>query len=116
MRIAIPMNGDRLNQHFGHCEEFALFDIDPRSNKIVSSTVTPAPEHQHGLLPPWLKERGVTHVIAGGMGAHARLLLTEASIEVITGAPSETSPVLVEQFLNGTLQTVERSCDHTCHH
>ncbi len=116
MKIAIPTTGDRLNQHFGHCTEFVFFDIDPGSRKVVSSTVTAAPEHQHGLLPPWLKERGVTHVIAGGMGAHARLLLTEASIEVVTGAPSDSSATLVEHFLDGTLQTVERSCDHTCHH
>ncbi len=116
MKIAIPMTGANLNQHFGHSEKFAFIDIDPGSKKITSSTETAAPEHQHGLLPPWLKERGVTHVIAGGMGAHARLLLQEASIEVITGAPSETPAVVVERFLQGTLQTIESSCDHTCNH
>lgn len=116
MKIAIPMSGACLDQHFGHCQNFAFIDIDPGSRKVVSSEVTPAPEHQHGLLPLWLKQRGVTHVIAGGMGAHARSLLKDASVEAITGAPSQTPTVLVERFLEGTLKTNERSCDHNCHH
>ncbi len=103
MKIAIPMTGDCLDQHFGHCEKFALIDVEPVSKKIISNAVTLAPEHQHGLLPSWLKQRSVTLVIAGGMGAHARSLLQDALIEVITGAPSETPAALVGRFLEGTL-------------
>ena len=116
MRIAIPMSGDCLDQHFGHCEKFAFIDIDTQINKPVSSAVEPAPEHQHGSFPEWLKQHGVTHVIAGGMGAHARSLLTAASIEVITGAPSIAPADVVAQFLARTLQSVDRPCDHVCHH
>jgi predicted Fe-Mo cluster-binding NifX family protein len=54
---------------------------------VTATKETPAPEHQSGLLPPWLKERGVTHVIAGNMGAQARSLFYAASVEVLTGAP-----------------------------
>ena len=75
-----------------------------------------APEHQPGLLPPWLKEHGVTLVIAGGMGARARSLLPEASIEVITGAPSENADTLVRRYLDGTLTSIEHTCDHVCSH
>lgn len=116
MRIAIPMSGDYLEQHFGHCEKFAVIDIAAGTKEVTATNVIQAPEHQPGLLPPWLKERGVTLVIAGGMGAHARSLLREASIEVITGAPAERPAVLVRRYLDGTLATVERSCDHVCNH
>ena len=116
MRIAVPMSGDCLDQHFGHCEKFAFIDIDKESMKTVASTVEQAPEHQHGLLPKWLKEHAVTHVIAGGMGAHARSLLTGASIEVISGAPSIAPTDVVARFLAGTLEAVDRPCDHVCHH
>lgn len=112
MRIAIPVTGDQLEQHFGHCEKFALFDFDQETKKLVASGETPAPEHQPGLLPPWLKERGVTHVIAGNMGNRARTLLQDASVEVVIGAPVETAEVLVQQYLNGTLVTTEPTCDH----
>ncbi len=116
MRIAVPMTGECLDQHFGHCEKFALIDIDPKTKSTTFTTTEMAPEHQHGLLPFWLKEHGVTHVIAGGMGAHARSLLAEASIEVITGAPSTKPADVVASFLAGTLLSVDRLCDHVCQH
>jgi Uncharacterized conserved protein len=116
MKIAIPVAGDYLNQHFGHSEKFALIAVEAETKKILSVAVEAAPPHEHGLLPKWLHELGVTHVIAGGMGAHARSLLAEASIQVVTGAPSDTPANIVARFLSGKLESVDRSCDHVCHH
>jgi len=112
MRIAIPMTDGRLAQHFGHCEKFALVDVDPVTKEITASTEVAAPEHQPGLLPPWLKERGVNIVIAGGMGARAHSLFQAASIEVLTGAPAESPTAIVRQYLDGKLVTGENACDH----
>ena len=116
MRIAIPMSGDFLEQHFGHSEKFAMVDVAPGTKEVSAVTEIVAPEHQPGLLPPWLKEHGVTLVIAGGMGSRARLLLQEASIEVITGAPSEGATTLARRYLDGALTSIEHTCDHVCNH
>jgi predicted Fe-Mo cluster-binding NifX family protein len=115
MRIAIPITGGRLAQHFGHCEQFALIDVDPATKETKGATEVPAPEHQPGLLPPWLKERGVNLVIAGGIGGRAHSLFEAASIQVLTGAPSETAATLVRQYLDGTLVTGPSACDHHGH-
>jgi predicted Fe-Mo cluster-binding NifX family protein len=112
MRIAIPMADGQLAQHFGHCEKFALLDVDLATRQITASTEVQAPEHQPGLLPPWLKERGVNLVIAGGMGARAHSLFQAASIEVLTGAPTESAATLVRRYLDGKLVTGENACDH----
>lgn len=112
VRIAIPMADGRLAQHFGHCAKFALIDVDPAAKKITASTEVDAPEHQPGLLPPWLKERGVNLVIAGGMGSRAQTLFHAASIEVLTGAPAEAVDALVQQYLDGSLVTGANVCDH----
>jgi predicted Fe-Mo cluster-binding NifX family protein len=112
MRIAIPMADGVLAQHFGHCEKFALIDVDPAGKEITQSTEIAAPEHQPGLLPPWLKERGVVLVIAGGMGSHAYSLFQGASIEVLTGAPAESPTALVRKYLDGKLVTGANACDH----
>ena len=69
MRIAIPMTAGRLSPHFGHCEQFALLDVDQASKKIVGKLELQSPEHQPGLLPRWLTEKGATLIIAGGIGA-----------------------------------------------
>jgi ATP-binding protein involved in chromosome partitioning len=115
MRIAIPVVGGRLAQHFGHCEKFAFVDVHPSTKETTGSTEVAAPEHTPGLLPPWLKERGVDLVIAGGMGPRAHALFEAASIEVLAGAPAETAATLVRQYLDGKLVTVENTCDHHGH-
>lgn len=76
-----------MDQHFGHCERFALIDVAPKNREMTAEVELAAPEHDRGLLLRWLKERDVTHVIANGMWAHARSLLHEGSIEVVPGAP-----------------------------
>jgi predicted Fe-Mo cluster-binding NifX family protein len=106
------MADGRLPQHFGHCAKFALIDVDPAAKKITASTEVDAPEHQPGLLPPWLKECGVNLVIAGGMGSRAQTLFQTASIEVLTGAPAETVDALMQQYLDGNLVTGANVCDH----
>jgi predicted Fe-Mo cluster-binding NifX family protein len=112
MRIAIPMADGRLAQHFGHCEKFALVDVDPVTKEITASTEVEAPEHQPGLLPPWLKERGVNLIIAGGMGSRAHSLFQAASIEVLTGALAETTAILGAAVSGGKLVTGDNACDH----
>jgi ATP-binding protein involved in chromosome partitioning len=112
MRIAIPMADGRLAQHFGHCEKFALIDVNPLTKQITATGEVAAPEHQPGLLPRWLKERSVNLVIAGGMGSRAHSLFQAAAIEVLTGAPAESASTLVRQYLDGKLVTGNNTCDH----
>jgi predicted Fe-Mo cluster-binding NifX family protein len=116
VRIAIPVTDGHLCQHFGHCEIFAFVDVDSNSKQILKSEELAAPEHQPGLMPPWLKRHGVTHVIAGGLGTRARDLLSQVSIEIFGGAPSDSPDDLVRHYLDGTLLASERVCDHSCDH
>ncbi len=112
MRIAIPLANGRLSMHFGHCERFALMDVDPESRKVISREDVDAPPHQPGLLPGWLGERGARMIIAGGIGQRAQSLLAEMGIQVVVGAPSETPEKLVGDYLAGTLRVGENICDH----
>jgi ATP-binding protein involved in chromosome partitioning len=112
MRIAIPITNGLLAQHFGHCAHFAFIDVDTTAKKVLGSAQEAAPEHEPGLLPRWLRERGVTVVIAGGMGPRARTLFAQAGIEVLTGAESREPEVIAGDYLNGALVTGANSCDH----
>lgn len=112
MRIAIPLANGTLCSHFGHCEHFALVDVDPGSKRIVSREDVEAPPHQPGLLPPWLAERGAKVIIAGGMGHRAQLLFTEQGIEVVVGAPVKSPEELVAAYLEGSLPSGANPCDH----
>jgi ATP-binding protein involved in chromosome partitioning len=112
MKIAIPVADGKLSMHFGHCERFALIDVDPTEKKIIKRADLEAPPHEPGLLPKWLAERGANMIIAGGMGQRAQALFNEQGIEVIIGAPVETPEKLVNSYLAGTLQAGENVCDH----
>jgi len=110
--IAIPIADGRLCMHFGHCEQFALLDVDIQSKEILNSRQMAPPAHEPGVLPRWLHEQGVNIVIAGGMGGRARDIFTGQGIEVIVGAPAQSPESLVRSHLDGTLQPGENACDH----
>ena len=112
MRIAIPLVDGRLSLHFGHCERFALVDVDPAAQQILRREDLAAPPHQPGLLPPWLAERGAEIIIAGGMGQRAQALFAAHGIQVVVGAPAEEPERLVLAYLQGTLEVGENACDH----
>jgi len=112
MKIAIPVVNGVLNTHFGHCKEFVFIEADRESKEIVKEDTVAAPPHEPGLLPHWLSQRGVTMVIAGGMGQRAQGLFSEEGIEVVVGAPAEDPKTLVLQYLAGNLVTGDNACDH----
>jgi predicted Fe-Mo cluster-binding NifX family protein len=112
MKIAIPLAEGKLTMHFGHCEQFALLDVDPAEKKILSREDIEPPPHQPGLFPPWLAGRGVTVILAGGMGQRALDLFRQNGIQVVIGAPVETPEKLAGDYLAGTLQAGENVCDH----
>ncbi len=112
MKIAVPVANGLLNLHFGHCEAFAILDVDTEQKKIVAQSEIKAPAHEPGLLPRWLGERDVNMIIAGGMGQRAQSLFIQQGIEVIVGASCETPETLVNSYLAGTLQSGANACDH----
>ncbi len=112
MKIAIPLAQGKLSLHFGHCEQFAMIDVDSGTKKIVRREDIVAPPHEPGLLPRWLAERGANMIIAGGMGQRAQSLFEQNRIEVLIGAPSDTPERLVEAYLGGALQSGDNVCDH----
>ena len=112
MRFAIPLADGKLAVHFGHCASFALIDADAIGKTIQQRQDIDAPPHQPGLLPPWLAERGVNRIIAGGMGQRAQQLFVAEGIEVLVGAAVDTPENLVTACLNGMLQTGVNACDH----
>ena len=112
MKIAIPMAKGNLCMHFGHCEQFALIEVDEKTKQIKGTILLNPPPHEPGLLPRWLHEQGANVIIAGGMGQRAQSLFAENSIKVVVGAPAETPESLVTAYLAGTLQTGSNVCDH----
>ncbi|MDA8123635.1 MAG: iron-sulfur cluster carrier protein MrpORP [Deltaproteobacteria bacterium] len=112
LKIAVPMAAGSLCQHFGHCEQFALYDVDADKKAILETTLVTPPPHEPGLLPTWLQEQGAELIIAGGMGSRAQELFVGKGIHVVTGAASEAPEKVVADYLRGELTTGANVCDH----
>lgn len=110
MKFAIPLAEGKLTAHFGHCQEFALVEVE--DDQIKSKETLVPPPHEPGVLPKWLHGLGTNVIIAGGMGARALDLFAQNNIKVIIGASVLTPEELVKQYLDSTLQTGANVCDH----
>ena len=121
MKIAVPLSGGAVSPHFGHCEQFAIIDVDESQKKIVAKELIVPPPHQPGLLPKWLGEKGVNVILAGGMGVHAKDLFLSQNITVVTGVMEGDAEKAVNYYITDSLETGADTCDHsggdhTCQH
>ena len=51
MKIAIPLAAGRLSMHFGHCETFALVDVDEKTKEVSQMITLQPPAHQAAFCP-----------------------------------------------------------------
>lgn len=112
MKIAIPVADGRLCPHFGHCQQFALIDVDEITRQPKQTAFLTPPPHEPGVLPRWLHQQGAGVIIAGGMGQRAQHLFAENGIQVVVGAASETPENVVQAYLEGSLVSGQNWCDH----
>ncbi len=110
MKFAIPTLNEQITPHFGHCEKFAIVEVE--ENKVVNHEFITPPVHQPGVYPKFLADHGVHIIIAGGIGQRAQDLFAQNNIEVCMGVQGGTPTELVEHYLENQLQTGQNLCDH----
>jgi predicted Fe-Mo cluster-binding NifX family protein len=109
MKVAIAKDGDEVSGHFGHCSEYAVFNVE--NKKITKTEILESPGHEPGKLPAFLAGHQVTHVIAGGMGPRAVDLFCANNIEVFIGVRGPIDTV-ISDFVAGKIAQGESSCTH----
>lgn len=84
MRIAVTYENGEVFQHFGHTEQFKVYDIE--DGRIVKSLIVDTNGQGHGALAGFLLGGGVDVLICGGIGGGARNALAQAGIRLYPGA------------------------------
>lgn len=112
MRIAVAAMGKIVAGHFGHCENFILFDAE--EGQITAQESIPNPGHRPGFLPNFLADKGAQVIISGGMGGGAVDIFNERGVEVIVGAQGDAQAA-VEAYLKGELETTGAVCHEHQH-
>jgi len=121
MVVAICFDKGRVAQHFGHTEEFKIYEVTKDKEEVEFYYVKTQGEGCSALVPI-LKANKVNVLVCGGLGQGAYNHLTEAGIIVVPGVEGEVDDVFGE-LMDGTLQYGEGpNCDHhhedghECHH
>ncbi|MBQ0001750.1 MAG: FKBP-type peptidyl-prolyl cis-trans isomerase [Clostridiales bacterium] len=111
MKIAVTYENGNVFQHFGHTENFKIYEV--QDGKVIDSLVMPSAGSGHGALAGFLSALGVEVLICGGIGGGAQSALSEAGIEICSGVSGNTDEA-VEVYLRGELISEGVNCDH--HH
>ena len=107
MKIAVASTNQNVSAHFGHCEEFHVFE--ECGGKITSGKALKNPGHRPGFLPNYLHEQGVDVIISGGMGGAAVSIFNEHGIEVVIGPEGDVKKA-AEMYLAGELESTGSVC------
>jgi predicted Fe-Mo cluster-binding NifX family protein len=113
MKIAVASDKGQVTEHFGHCEEFVVFDVE--DNQIVKTEAIANPGHKPGFLPNFLNDLGVNVIISGGMGSGAVEIFNENNIEVLVGASGDAAEA-ASAYIQGSLQSTGSICEDHNHH
>lgn len=113
MKIAVTYENGQIFQHFGHTEQFKLYDVADGS--IIATEIVNTNGSGHGALAGFLMQQGVDVLICGGIGGGAQVALAEAGIKLYGGVSGEADAA-VNALLAGSLGCKPNvRCNHHDH-
>ena len=114
MRIAVTYANGEIFQHFGHTEQFKIYDAE--NGAIVAAQVVGTNGSGHGALAGFLAALQAEVLICGGIGGGAQMALASAGIKLYGGV-SGNADAAVRAFLEGKLDfNPNVQCNHHGHH
>jgi predicted Fe-Mo cluster-binding NifX family protein len=119
MKIALPSNENKVDNHFGHCDYFTVFTVD-ENRSITSEEIieSPAGCGCKSNIAGVLSQMGVKVILAGNMGQGAVNVLNKHGIQVLRGCSGDVRTV-ANKWLEGSLADSGMGChEHHdgCHH
>ncbi len=113
MRIAVTYDNGEIFQHFGHTEQFKVYDVE--DNKIIKEEIIDTNGQGHGALAGFLFNGKVDILICGGIGGGAQNALAQAGIKLYGGV-SGNADEAVAAYLEGKLDyNPNVKCSHHEH-
>ena len=114
MKIAVTYQNGQIFQHFGHTQQFKVYEV--ADNKVISAKVVDTGSSGHGALAGVLNMLNVDVLICGGIGGGAQMALAQAGIRLFGGVSGDADAA-VESLLAGTLEfNPNVRCNHHDHH
>lgn len=108
-KIAVPTRNDMVDEHFGHCEYFTVYEVKDGSVSSERRVDSPDGCGCKSEIASVLAKDGVTLMLAGNMGEGAVRILKANGIEVIRGA-SGTARAAVDAWIAGSVKDSGVGC------
>ncbi|MDD3079765.1 MAG: NifB/NifX family molybdenum-iron cluster-binding protein [Paludibacter sp.] len=127
MKIAVPTKeGNRIDDHFGHCEFYTIYTISDDDKKVVDKQKLESPQGCGCKtdIAYDLEKMDVRVMLAGGIGQGAINKLAAQNIKVIRNCRGDVD-VLINEYLAGNIVDGGQSCaahanheaeGHVCNH
>lgn len=113
MRIAVTYENGNIFQHFGHTEQFKLYDVE--DGKVIKSELIDTNGSGHGALAGVLSAVKADVLICGGIGGGAQMALAESGIKLY-GCVRGNADEAVNAFIAGNLAfNPDVHCEHHNH-
>lgn len=110
MRIAVTYEDGNIFQHFGHSEQFKLYDVE--DGKIVNMQVVDTNGQGHGALAGFLTGAKVDVLICGGIGGGAQNALAQAGIQLYGGVAGSCDAAVEALLANNLGYNPNVQCSH----
>lgn len=114
MNIAVTFENGEIFQHFGHTEQFRVYETDGKS--ILSKKTIATLGSGHGALAGFLKNLGVETLICGGIGGGARQALDEAGIRIFAGCSGNADDAVSALLAGKLVYNPNELCSHHDEH
>ena len=114
MRIAIPYEQGEIFQHFGHTEQFKLYDVE--NGTIIREQIVNTNGSGHGALAGFLQAAQADALICGGIGGGAQMALAETGIRLYAGVTGSADAAAKALAAGGLEYDPDARCDHHDHH
>lgn len=113
MRIAVTYENGQIFQHFGHTEQFKVYDVE--NGQITHSEVVSTNGSGHGALAGVLQALKADVLICGGIGSGAQAALAAAGIQLYGGVSGSADDAVQALLANSLAYNPNVRCSHHDH-
>jgi predicted DNA-binding protein (UPF0251 family)/predicted Fe-Mo cluster-binding NifX family protein len=110
MRIAATYENGDVFQHFGHTEQFKVYDVE--DGQVTAETIIDTNGNGHCALADVLKKHNVDMLLCGGIGHGAQQALAEAGITFYGGVSGSADKAVADFLAKSLVYDSDVHCEH----
>lgn len=113
MKIAVTYEDGMIFQHFGHTQQFKIYNVE--DGQITNVEVVDTNGSGHGALAGFLTSHSIDALVCGGIGGGAQMALAQAGITLYGGVSGKADDAVIALLAGQLEYNPDVKCDHHDH-